>query len=143
MQNPRLPRCWYTPGQAADKQILKPHQLSGLRFMYDCLVREHSSAAIERRQQEQQKSKGKRKQKGQNKLRQQTTAEEQNSDFQSISGGSSKGGSESPERSNKGDGTASGQSEADDAGGCILAHSMGLGKSFQTVALLWVFFQKM
>ncbi|KAF8056394.1 ufc1 [Scenedesmus sp. PABB004] len=94
--------------------VLKPHQVAGLRFMWDVLVVQHAPAADAARHR--------------------------------PSGGSDGGGGGGP-RSVDDDaepqpGGASG-GEADAAGGCVLAHSMGLGKSFQTVVLLYLAFQKM
>lgn len=138
-QNPRLPRCWYLPGQAADKQVIKPHQLSGLRFMFDSLVKEHSSGAMERRQQE-KKRKNKNQQNSRKKGRLRKADASVDSDFESAHEGDEDDGDALQD--SEGSESAGEHSEADDAGGCILAHSMGLGKSFQTIALLWVFFQR-
>lgn len=143
VQNPRLPRCWFEKGKAASQQVLKPHQLSGLRFMYNCLIKDHSSAAIERRQKKQKQRGNKQNQSGRKRsITEAATAADvdEDSDFQSVGDDCSRAANSS---SSQEEGTASDQAEADDAGGCILAHSMGLGKSFQTVALLWVFFQRM
>lgn len=42
LQNPHLPRCWWEPGQPLSKQQFKPHQLTGVRFLWNNLVVEHA-----------------------------------------------------------------------------------------------------
>ena len=113
-QNPFLPRCWWTPGLPAEQQSLKAHQLGGVQFMWNCLVVEHtappppaaaaagtSSGAAGQQQQQQNGNAGQ--------------LSDSDDDFMPAAGA-------------VGSGDGSRQQEAiyiDDAGGCILAHSMG------------------
>eukprot|EP00775_Hariotina_reticulata_P004934 gene4934-5176_t len=119
--NPSLPRCWFQSGLPDQEQILKPHQIKGLQFMWGSLVMEHSRAAAALAANERGNRQSNHRRGRQN--------------LPTGADGAA-GGVED------GDGHDS-DFEEPDAGGCILAHSMGLGKSFQTVALLFLVFQKM
>lgn len=51
LQNPHLPRCWWEPGQPVTKQQFKPHQLTGVRFLWNNLVVEHAVSPGQQQQQ--------------------------------------------------------------------------------------------
>jgi hypothetical protein len=200
LQNPILPKSWWMPGKPPAEQSLKRHQVSGLRFMWNCLVVEHTAAAAaaprkphaaEAAAAAGDTSKGQQAD-GEADLSQE---DDDDSDFiEDDEPAAAEGSSAQP-------------IYVSDAGGCILAHSMGacyagcmpavgnglhgiivwsadmrlarcytvcyyggcsrhavcmcmlpglclkltvpavlhhtgLGKSFQTVAMLWLFFQK-
>lgn len=107
-QNPMLPLAWWKPGvQPADQppNSLKPHQLEGLRFMWNCLVVEHAAADAAAaggsgggRQKKQRRSK--------DVLGAASDSDDEDSDL-----------IDDPPRQEP--------VYVDDAGGCILAHSMG------------------
>jgi hypothetical protein len=130
LQNPYLPGCWYSRGLAPTHQVIKPHQLSGLRFMWDCLVREHhdsSSASDDPAA-------------AHNNTAPAAAGSDDDDDFVGPPAAAAAGrGKGKKQRKKRGARAA----DDDAAGGCILAHSMGLGKSFQTVALLWLYFQQL
>jgi SNF2 family DNA or RNA helicase len=113
-QNPTLPVTWWDPQQPAASQTLKPHQLAGLRFMWSCLVAQHGSSSSSEN--------------GSSEDTSECVSEDSSRRDPDGSSSSSDGSGNSP--------------AAAAGGGCILAHSMGPGKSFQTVALLWLLFQK-
>ena len=138
LQNPALPRCWFNPDlQQQQQQVLKPHQLDGLKFMWDCLVLQHCAAELDQNN---------RINKQNNNTNNTENNRAQNNRFDSDDSDSdfviSDDESDREARPGHDQGTAADPAAAA-AGGCILAHSMGLGKSFQTVAMLWLYFQKM